>query len=322
MGPFNPTANRYWRRRQPWNARSQGYGFQREFEEPAPASSAGCGCGSKNAALRESAPAYSSDLARREATPRASGTCPAPAPMRMVDDTTKIPFRWVCRIRVQAHRGHSYASGILVSPWHVLTAAHAINFRQEPDTWRTIEVAPGFSPDSNVSRKSNGWAIDPRWNVQDCKTDGSDLAIIRMAEPVGQNVGFRNIVRFAPADIAGKPCIVAGYPSRPEDVDATRMYQSNGRINGSIVISECTFTKASGRLLPAIARETLLIAHDADSEHSMSGGPVFVLEHGAPKLVAIHVGTVGNGCIKKAVLLSENIQAQIRTWTNQTMHPL
>jgi V8-like Glu-specific endopeptidase len=242
--------------------------------------------------------------------------------MRAVADTTKIPYRWVCRIRVQAQKGHSYASGILVSPWHVLTAAHAIYFRDEPDSRRTIEVGPGFSPGSQTSFNSNGWAVDPHWNWRDCKTDGSDLAIIRLAKPVARNIGFRNIVRFAPADIAGKPCVLAGYPSRPDDSDATSLYQSNGRINGAIMISQCTPTSASGRLLPAIAPETLLIAHDADSEHSMSGGPLFVLEHGAPKLVAIHVGTVQNGCIKKAVLLSERIQAQIRTWVNQSLHPL
>jgi V8-like Glu-specific endopeptidase len=270
----------------------------------------------------EEGPPYFSEFARREAAPQASTHCPAADPMRAVADVTKIPFRWVCRIRVQAQKGHAYASGILVSPWHVLTAAHAIYFRQEPDAWRTIEVGPGFSPESRISLKSNGWVVDPRWNVRDCRTDGSDLAIIRLAQPVGRDVGFRNIVRFAPADIAGKPCVLMGYPSRPDDIDATRMHQSNGRINGAIAISQCTPTTASGRLLPAIAPDTLLIAHDADSEHSMSGGPLFVLEHGAPKLVAIHVGTVGNGCIKKAVLLSERIQAQIRTWINQSLHPL
>jgi V8-like Glu-specific endopeptidase len=272
--------------------------------------------------MRETAPPYFSEGTSREAAPQASIQCPPADPMRAVADITKIPYRWVCRIRVQAQKGHSYASGILVSPWHVLTAAHAIHFRQEPDSWRTIEVGPGFGPGSQATFQSNGWAVDPHWNPRDCRADGSDLAIIRLAKPVGQNIGFRNIVRFAPADIAGKPCVLVGYPSRPDDIDATRIYQSNGRITGAIVISQCTPTTATGRLLLAIAPDTLLIAHDADSEHSMSGGPLFVLEHGAPKLVAIHTGTVGNGCIKKAVLLSERIQAQIRTWINQSLHPL
>jgi V8-like Glu-specific endopeptidase len=326
MGPYNPNASRMWRRHQPRNPRPHSYGFQHEMEESAPASSCGCGCsggcGSKSRKTDsgEASSSHYSHGISREVAPQGSNQCAAANPMRPVGDVTQIPSRWVCRIRVQAQRGHSFASGILVSPWHVLTAAHAIHFREEPDAWRTIEVGPAFSAASPTSLKSNGWIVDPRWNVRDCRTDGSDLALIRLARPLGRD--FRNIVRFAPADISGKPCIVMGYPSVPGDVDVTRMFQSNGRINGSIVISECTPTTANGRLLQAITPSTLMVAHDADSDHSMSGGPVFVLEHGAPKLVAIHVGTVGGGCIKKAVLLTERIQTQIRTWINQTLHPL
>jgi V8-like Glu-specific endopeptidase len=306
MMPFNYTGS------SPWGRPTRHRHWFHELEEPTTSRPCSCGCGSRTAGEARPEPAV-----QWQVTPPAAG-----AAMRPVADTTQAPFRWVCRIRVQAQRGHSYGSGILVSPSHVLTAAHVIQFRQEPNSWRTIEVGPGFSPTSTAAVRSNGWALDPRWKVADCMTDGSDLALIRLAQPVSSRVGFWNIVPFAPADIAGKPCLLAGYPSRPDDIDATRMYQSNGRIRGSVAITECTPTTARGHMPPAISPTTFLIAHDCDSEGSMSGGPICVFDQGAPRLVAIHTGTLSDGAIKKAVLLSDRIQNEIQDWMNRALRPL
>lgn len=120
---------------------------------------------------------------------------------------------------------------------------------------------------------------------------------------------------------------MAGYPRRRRDPQATQMFQSNGRILGSALISSCTNETpdqpgtadgSSGPLLDT----SLLILHTADSENAQSGGPVFVLENGVPKLVAIHTGFVSGGCFKQAVLLSPSVQAQIQDWMRRSLRRL
>src|SRR6267378_4160328 len=101
--------------------------------------------------------------------------------LRPVTDTTQVPFRWVCRVtaytETPAQKGHSVGTGILISPWHVLTAAHVLYPPQQP--YRTVKVVviPGYNPGSKVvtwarqpAFEANGWAVDPRWNPLECKT--------------------------------------------------------------------------------------------------------------------------------------------------------
>ena len=100
------------------------------------------------------------------------------------------------------------------------------------------------------------------------------------------------------------------------------MFRSSGQIRGSITIQTCTPASAQGRLLPAIAPPSLLIAHDCDSVGSMSGGPIWVIDRETPTIVAVHTGTMADGAVKKAVLLSDRIQAQIQGWMNGSLRPL
>ena len=336
MAPFHADGNPFWRA--PYR-RPHSFG-QGEFGElEAPAASCPCGCEARQSRACETTGRKFADPVRRESGP-VSAACPVEtpprgsAPMRAVSDVGGIPFRWVCRVRVQAQKGHSYGGGVLVSPCHVLTAAHVIYFPQEPLGSRTIQVWPGYRPESKTVFDANGWAVDSHWNVSDCMTYGSDLAIIRLSKPVGGDIRFWDIVPFEPADLSGKPCVVAGYPCKPDDLDSTRIFRSEGSIAGGIVISSCTNGRPAynnhpeekgtvqGRLFRTITSATQLLAHDADSHSSMSGGPVCVLDHGAPKLVAIHVGTVKDGCLKKAVLLTAPIQTQIQDWVHRTLRPL
>jgi V8-like Glu-specific endopeptidase len=252
----------------------------------------------------------------------AQGAANATSALLPVSDSTRTPFRWVCRIRVQGQRGHSFGTGILISPWHVLTAAHVIFPPQEPYSGKTIEVGPGYSATSRPVFRSNGWAANPRWNVRACMTVGGDLGLIRLAQPVSPATGFWRLAPFVPESLTGKPCLLAGYPSRSNDPDATVMFRSNGRIKGSVVINACTATTADGHIPPRITQSTLLIAHDSASQGSMSGGPLCLIDGGTAKLVAVHTGAVNNGALKKAVLLNQGVQALIQDWINRTLRPL
>src|SRR2546422_10435051 len=123
------------------------------------------------------------------------------------------PYRSVCRIVVRNYDNDRYSvgTGVLVSPYHVLTCAHVIYPPETPRT-REIEVSPGQNgPDESVLRfRSNGWAISPSWRPNDCRTAGEDLGVIRLTTPTRQ--GFMALRPFNPAILISVGVQAAGYP--------------------------------------------------------------------------------------------------------------
>ena len=168
------------------------------------------------------------------APPRPSAPPPrAPAPqtaagrlpLTRVADATVPPWRAVCRIVArQDDTGFAVGSGILVSPYHVLTCAHVIFPPQAPNT-RQITVFPGQNgPDSAASGfKATGWAVSPRWKRTDCTTDHEDYGIIRL--PVQH--GFVPPIPFNPADLLAALVTLAGYPGSKEPA-ARHLYKAEG----------------------------------------------------------------------------------------------
>jgi Trypsin len=276
------------------------------------------------------------------------------SPMRPVTDTTQVPFRWVCRVEAYtetpAQKGHSVGTGILISPWHVLTAAHVIYPPQQP--YRTVKVVviPGYSHGSKIvtwarqpAFEANGWAVDPRWNPRECRTSiYFDWGLIRLPKPVGSAYGgghakgggyvsvdnWRNWLPLSlAASLPGMPCKLAGYSAAPNDPEATHMFQSDGRLGPSLDITACRpeETSPSGGIVRShtegvtvpVSQDSILITHDANSTESMSGGPVWIENGGSPTLAAIHsgvtsTGAMGTGTVKRAVLLSQAVQYQIQ----------
>ena len=286
-----------------------------------------CGCAScqeKNLALAEY---YYEGEGRDE--PRRGGAgarglgepapvLPAATQLTRVADASVPPWRAVCRIVArQDDAGFSVGTGILVSPHHVLTAAHVILPPQAPRT-REIVVHPGQNgPDaSSTGYKANGWAVSPRWRSTDCMTAGEDFGIIRL--PVQH--GFVPLIPFDPADLLLALVTMAGYPSTREPA-ARHMFQSQGRVLGAIQINACTATTAEGRLIPTIPATANLIAHNLNSEPSLSGGPLW-FHKDTRRLAAIHTGTVANGTMRKAIILNGAVRAQIFDWMRRTLPPL
>jgi hypothetical protein len=268
--------------------------------------------------------------------------------LRPVTDTTQVPFRWVCRVtaytETPAQKGHSVGTGVLISPWHVLTCAHVIYPPQQPYGTVRVVVIPGYSPGSRIvtwarqpAFEANGWAVDPRWNPRECRTSiYFDWGIIRLPKPVGSAYGgghakgggyvsvdnWRNWLPLSLApSLPGMPCKLAGYSAGPNDPEATHMFQSDGRLGPSVDITTCRpeVTSPSGGIVRShtegvtvpVSQYSILITHDADSTETMSGGPVWVDDGGSPKLVAIHTGPIVSAG-KRAVLLSQAVQYQIQ----------
>jgi len=258
----------------------------------------------------------------------------SPSHLRRVRDASRTPFRWVCRLLVETQHGHSIGSAILLSPWHALTAAHVIYplrelyHRDKPYQTVAISACPGYDSGCKLHFDANGWVVSPNWDPRQCETNGYDWGIVRLAKPVPSLIGYWSLSSFAPSSLARQTCIVAGYSTSSADAEATEMFQSTGTVRGSPAITDCTRAvtatrvteDADGTLVP-IASNSLLIVHDAASEESMSGGPVWI-DGDSPKLIALHAGTLANSQCKKAVLLTPGLQADIRRLMSRSLPPL
>jgi hypothetical protein len=263
--------------------------------------------------------------------PRVTVETPAPfkaRPLARVPQIMEEPFRSVCHIHVRTTKnGNSLGTGVLITRYHVLTCAHVLYPYQNPQPIE-VTVLPGQSgPDDPRQRiRANGWAVSPGWFWNNCMTMDEDLAIIRLARPAGPD--FWPIVPFDPSLLSGAAAYFAGYPGSREDLRATRMYRSQGYILGQIRIDSCTAPTqerdgtANGRPSTAIDDITKLIAHNLDSQPSMSGGPMWIFQKGRRVFVALHAGDVDEGRLKKAILLNTAVRRRIAEWIGRRLPPL
>jgi hypothetical protein len=141
-------------------------------------------------------------LGRDEPAPRAGGETPGaitPLALTRVLDTTSEPFRWICRIHVRTlNGGNSFGTGVLIGRCHVLTCAHVLYPRGNPNPLE-VTVLPGLRGpnDSRPRLRANGWAVSPGWRWNDCWMADEDLGIIRLARPT--DVGFWPIAPLEPS---------------------------------------------------------------------------------------------------------------------------
>ena len=243
--------------------------------------------------------------------------------LTQVTDTRLAPFASICRIIVRTVKGgESYGTGILIGPYHVLTCAHVI-FPPQDQLTKEIVVFPGQNgPDSHCRVKSDGWAISPAYDRNNCNTVGEDYGIIRLSCPM--NPGFVPLRAFDPTTLVGATVSLAGYPwVRSEK--ARHMYFSRGTVKGGITITSCTGTPAKGNAngrVGAIAPTTSLIAHDLDTAPSQSGSPMWIVPAGGRFLIALHAGKIDRNTQGKAVLLNETVRCRVADWMITSLAPL
>jgi V8-like Glu-specific endopeptidase len=247
--------------------------------------------------------------------------------------TAMFPFSAVCRIEVHTEKGaSSVGSGVLISRYHVLTCAHILYDRCDPNP-RRVTVLPNHdgSDDKRKPILANAWAVKPGWTWRQCRTGADDLAIIRLSRRA--DADSWPVQNFNPAAIANSPLTLAAYPAFSSSDKAYFMYRTQGSILGGFGIIDChdapkrcdspphrTEDQLIQTPFSAITDATKLIGHTLDTKPCMSGGPMWIYDNKKPVLVALHAGTIQ--CGKKAVLLNSSVRVLINDWLTRQFRPL
>ena len=110
-----------------------------------------------------------------------------------IDNATASPYSMVVQVRVGDPRFGALGSGVMISPNHVLTAAHVAN------NTGTIYINPGFdggsTPYGTISSASV--AVHDAYlnsSLRPGDTGGSfDIAVVTLSESIGDSTGFMKL---------------------------------------------------------------------------------------------------------------------------------
>ena len=257
---------------------------------------------------------------------------------KQVTDTKLIPFRWICsiwtsrRITTASHsenRGLSPAgTGLLISPCHVLTAAHLLKDYDTSSSSpamveaETAEVSPGRDVEKTPlgKYKAKSWVLHPRWDPK--KSDPrTDYAVITLETCAGdqkipslgnQPLGFWPLGLLpaaAKAGLIGGDILTAGYPESQHE----EMWCFSGKGSTGSAAQDDALAHSQQGVEPWVrVHDSFFVTADAD--HGQSGSPVWAISNGKRYVVGMLVdaGTTLN----TALLLNDDVIQQIQAWIN------
>lgn len=214
-----------------------------------------------------------------------------------IDDATVNPYSMVVQIRVGDPRFGSLGSGLMISPNHVLTAAHVAN------TTGTIYINPGFdggaAPYGTISSASvtvHDACLNASLRPGD--TGGSfDIAVVTLSESIGDTTGFMKLQIKTEESIRGLNVSTAGYPGALGGLE--NMYGASGR-----VLPDSN---------PEESRNNFYLDDTLDLSPGQSGSGIWEMVNGEPVLAGIVTGgtpTAGTG-----VMITPEVYAWISAWT-------
>lgn len=183
----------------------------------------------------------------------------------LVKNTTLNPYRKIVRLESFFAAGPLSGSGVLIGPDLVLTAAHNV-YNVERSQWvQDVTVTPAQNGDLEpygVYQASRIFMLKDYQNEVAGTTDSVDMAVIKLSEPVDNQVGF---LALSPEIKVGERIQVAGYPVS-SDWKIGFLYSMWGEVT--------TF------------KGTSLITYYIDTESGQSGSPVLNENN---EVIAIHI---------------------------------
>lgn len=252
-----------------------------------------------------------------------------------------VPFRWICRLDIEyditpfGGAGHltgtGRGTGTLISPCHVLTAAHNLvaydPARKNTLRAKRIRVTPAHDgssspPVATVEADLAHSPVHPGWNITrrhdaagaadnagEVETNRYDYALLTLRSPIGDSrvaalggplgywgaAGSGGVARFerlAPKVLTDHPIFVAGYGG-DDCVRAARAARGKPTIP---LNSQLTAPGRVRLVLEGAAGNQYVgrsMTHDADTCGGQSGAPVALELDGVFHLVGVHTAGVG-----------------------------
>jgi V8-like Glu-specific endopeptidase/tetratricopeptide (TPR) repeat protein len=146
---------------------------------------------------------------------------------RLVNDTTTLPFSAHGRIIIYFEKVEAYASGTLISPRHVLTAACNLYSHQSKSDATSIFFIPGLNgvqkPYGVV--KAKRWFYPHEYRSQQIE----DYGLIELEEDVGESSGFIEMKVLGAEEIDNLNIFLYGYPTYMDGERNFSLYGMRGR---------------------------------------------------------------------------------------------
>jgi V8-like Glu-specific endopeptidase len=240
-----------------------------------------------------------------------------------VTNTLDVPFRWICQIWIRRRDSNgkvtdSGATGVVVGPRHVLTAAHAIKEEKQDSRgqWVSYEatqirVAPGRDGDERpfgTYEVKLPAQVAPGWTPRGNQGSEHDYALLTLDTAVGdktfKSLGNQKLcywgsaacpqataVRQDPNSLVRATGITGGYPN--DRGGGVKPFTVSGQLGG-------------------VVQTRRFMNFAADACQGQSGSPVWVVGGGEHRLVGLLVRVQAGGALVIRVTLE--FAKQLRDW--------
>jgi glutamyl endopeptidase len=210
-----------------------------------------------------------------------------------IADTTKLPWRMICALRIRFANGRSYVgTGWFIGPRTVMTAGHCVFVHDEGGWPREIEVIPGL----NGTTRPFGSAIGKRFRAPSgwIKNPDSDFdyGAIILDQDAGQKVGYFGYAVLNNTQLKTGDANISGYPADRDG--ATKQYFHARTI---------------------INATTTRLVYDIDTFGGQSGSAIYLNTGGQRVAVGIH--TTGSSRSNSGTRITNAVFKNMTNWRNE-----
>ncbi|RSK41117.1 trypsin-like serine peptidase [Hymenobacter perfusus] len=209
-----------------------------------------------------------------------------------VNNTTVIPWKRICHLKIMAADGKSYlGTGFFIGPRTILTAGHCVYIHGHGGWPRQIVVTPGRNAESEPFQKFTATAFRSVQGWVTNKSRNYDYGVIQLPKnaSVSPSIGSFGFGQFPDQFLLDKRLNTAGYPG---DKPAGTMW-------------------FNGRKAKSVTART--ITYDIDTAGGQSGSPVWFKDAmGSRIVVGIHTNGASSG--NSATRITKPVFDNLKKW--------